>query len=428
MVDDISIHRSKLETARLANIWFALAIFASLVAFGGNSAVVVALEGTVVVGAFLGTLLLVHHRRRPAIVASLCLIQLVLLAAPWFAGGFRQPLSYLEIPFLLLSGFLVGTRIALRIALSFCLNVAVLVWAERHGWIATRSPSALAHLSMLAEASLIGLVFVARPLALTHRLLERSRVDNAQRLEHQRQLREIKLTLDERIREREKELLALQNRLRHVSETLSSSYSPIVQRIALRARFLQDTFKDRDETVQFPIQRIAAACERLTTMHEALSRFARLGPQGIQPAVLDAEAVRSMVRSLWEEIRIRYPRAGHRLFLSEFRGCRADPDLLRQIWQHLLSNAAKFSARQPKPRIVVGWSDGEFFINDNGCGFDSGNARNLFELFNRQHPVGEYPGDGIGLASAKRIAELHQGDLRIESESGKGTTAYLRLG
>lgn len=428
MPADVSIHRSRLDTARMANIWFALAIFTSLMAFGGNTSAVVVLELVSVVGAFFATLFLVRYRGRPAIAATLGLIQAILLAAPWFTGGFRQPLSYLEIPLLLLSGFLVGTRLALRLALSFCLDVALLVWCESHGWIESHPATAISHQSLLAVASVFGLFFVARPMALTHSLLERSRADNARRQEHQRELLEVKESLDARIAEREKELLALQNRLRQVSESLSSSYSPIVQRIALRARFLLDTFKDRDETVQFPLQRIAAACDRLTTMHEALSRFARLGPQGIHPSVLDAEAVRGMVRALWEEIRVRYPRAGHRLFLSEFRGCRADPDLLRQIWQHLLSNAAKFSARQPKPRIVVGWSDGEFFVNDNGAGFDAKNARSLFELFNRQHPVGEFPGDGIGLALAKRIAELHQGDLRIDSEPGKGTTVHLRLG
>lgn len=427
MVGDVSIHRSRQEAARRANLCFAAAIFTSLLAFGGTSAAVVVLEIAIVVGAFLATLLLVRKGGRLAIGASLGLIQVVLLAAPWFTGGFRQPLSYLEIPLLLLAGFLVGTRAALRLALSFCLNVALLVWCERHGWIDSHPATPLAHLTLLAEASIFGLLFVARPLALTQGLLEKSRTDNARRLEHQGRLLDIKQSLDARIRERENELLALQNRLRQVSESLSSSYSPIVQRISLRARFLQDTFKDRDEGVQFPLQRIVAACERLTTMHEALSRFARLGPQGLHLATLEAEEVRAMVRGLWEEIRIRYPRANHRLFLSEFRGCRADPDLLRQIWQHLLSNAAKFSAREPKPRIVVGWSDGEFFINDNGTGFDAKNARNLFELFNRQHPVGEFPGDGIGLASAKRIAELHQGDLRIDSEPGKGTTVHLRL-
>jgi len=101
--------------------------------------------------------------------------------------------------------------------------------------------------------------------------------------------------------------------------------------------------------------------------------------------------------------------------------------MLRQAWQHLLSNAAKFSARHPRPRIVVGWKSGEYFVNDNGVGFDAANARNLFELFNRQHRVGEFQGNGIGLASTKRILELHGGTIRLESLPDKGTTAFFRL-
>lgn len=422
----LSIHRCRVETAMAANAWFAVAAFTALFASSSNGNALRIVVAIVVSGSMLSTFLLWRKRSLASIASTLGPIQLVLLVAPWFIGGIRQPLSYLEIPVLLLSGFLAGPRLARWLAVVFSLDIAVLAWCEIQGIVASLPVSEFAHLAMLAEASVFCLYFVARPLALTQRLLERSRADNLKRTEHQQRLVEMKRLLGSRIAEREKELLGLQSRLRRVTEGLSSSYAPIVQRIAVRSRFLQDNLKDRDETIQFPIQRILAGCDRLTTIHEALSRFARLGPQGLHLRELDAESVRSMVRTVWEEIRVRYPRAGHRLFLNEFHGCTADPDLLRQVWQHLISNAAKFSAREPKPRIVVGWKDGEYYVNDNGVGFDAKSAPNLYELFNRNHPKGEFPGDGIGLASAKRIAQLHQGDLRIESEPGKGATVYLR--
>ncbi len=421
----LSLHELRHETAKQGNLLLAAALCTGLLLVGGPAAV--PLFAATTAAAVAAHLLLERRPGRLALIAVIAVHHSLILASPWFSGGIRQPLALLEAPLLLLAGFLVGTRAAFWLATGFSVNAALLAAGEHLGWITGRPPDATTHVVMLAAGATLGLSLIARPLGITQDLLERSREAKRQKIEHQQRLEAMKTDLDRRIAERERELATLQGRLHVVTENLTSTSAPMVQRIALRARFLLDTFRDRDETVRFPVQRIAAACERLTTMHDSLSRFSLLGPAGLHPRDLDTETIRSMVRGIWDDIRIHYPRAGHRLFLSELRGCRADPDLLRQVWQHLLSNAAKFSARQAKPRIVVGWKDGSFYVNDNGAGFDMDKARDLFELFSRQHPAGEYPGDGIGLALAKRIAELHKGDLHLESEPGRGTTAWLRL-
>lgn len=107
-----------------------------------------------------------------------------------------------------------------------------------------------------------------------------------------------------------------------------------------------------------------------------------------------------------------------------------DRPRLVQIWQNLVDNAVKFSGDQPAPRIVIGFErQGEqvvFFVRDNGIGIDPHYHDRVFGLFDKLDPQSQ--GTGIGLALAKRIVELYNGTIWVESEgSGKGTCFHFTL-
>ncbi len=109
-----------------------------------------------------------------------------------------------------------------------------------------------------------------------------------------------------------------------------------------------------------------------------------------------------------------------------------DENLIRTVWLNLIENALKYSSKTPNPEIMIGCKDKgdcfEFFVRDNGAGFDMNYSDKLFGVFYRLHGKSEYEGTGIGLANVRRIVERHGGAVRGESEGeGKGACFYFTL-
>lgn len=108
----------------------------------------------------------------------------------------------------------------------------------------------------------------------------------------------------------------------------------------------------------------------------------------------------------------------------------ADSNQLELVLQNLINNALKFHSEAP-PQIHVGairrdncW---QFWVQDNGIGFEPEFAEKIFIIFQRLHGKEEYPGTGIGLAICKKIIERHGGHIWVESQPGQGATFYFSL-
>jgi PAS domain S-box-containing protein len=109
----------------------------------------------------------------------------------------------------------------------------------------------------------------------------------------------------------------------------------------------------------------------------------------------------------------------------------ADENLLDILITNLISNALKFSSKKENPKIEIGVElidDLSFYyIKDNGAGFEMNNASKLFGAFQRMHKKSEFSGTGIGLATVKRIVNLHGGTIFAESKINEGAAFYFNL-
>ena len=117
-----------------------------------------------------------------------------------------------------------------------------------------------------------------------------------------------------------------------------------------------------------------------------------------------------------------------------------DFHLLSLVLENLLSNAWKFTEKEPAARIEFGavrnadcgLRNAEldddvtvYFVRDNGAGFDMEYADKLFQPFQRLHSESEFSGTGIGLATVQRIIARHGGRVWAEGKVGKGATLYF---
>ena len=108
----------------------------------------------------------------------------------------------------------------------------------------------------------------------------------------------------------------------------------------------------------------------------------------------------------------------------------ADLALLQCVFENLLSNALKFSAKCEDPVVEVGVeesAEGEtiFFVSDNGAGFDMGVTTHLFDPFIRLHDSAAYPGTGVGLAIVKNVIDRHHGRVWAQAAPGRGQSSAL---
>lgn len=104
-------------------------------------------------------------------------------------------------------------------------------------------------------------------------------------------------------------------------------------------------------------------------------------------------------------------------------------DLLAHVWQNILSNAIKFAPENGTIHILLRRENGSLItsITDNGIGMSKDVMRRVFEKFYQGDFSRSSQGNGLGLALAKRIVDLHGGNLSVSSKEGKGTTFTVSL-
>lgn len=108
-----------------------------------------------------------------------------------------------------------------------------------------------------------------------------------------------------------------------------------------------------------------------------------------------------------------------------------DPIQIARLFQNLISNSIKFSKAGEAPHILISHERKDGFdyitVSDRGIGIPKDEVHKVFQMFARIQPSSKFPGNGLGMAIAKKIVDAHGGEISIESEVMVGTSVTFSL-
>lgn len=263
------------------------------------------------------------------------------------------------------------------------------------------------------------------------------RKQNEQRLEQsRRRLIGLKEQLENKNREMETIIGTVSHDLRSPLVSIQGFSHEIELSIEKAARIMQsasltseqsgelEAIFDRDipECIGY-IRTSAGAMDQLV---KSLVKVARAGMAELNPEMLDMDELLSNVTGA---MGFAIKEAELTLELKPLPDCYADRQQVTQIFANLLDNAIKFRKPNAAGFIrVYGCLQGQmscYAVEDNGIGIPYEFQQRVFNLFDRV--PGQAKGEGIGLAMVKRMAERNNGQVRLDSEAGRGTCFHVLL-
>ncbi len=172
-------------------------------------------------------------------------------------------------------------------------------------------------------------------------------------------------------------------------------------------------------------QYIAFACdgaERMQTMIDDLLLYAKVGIDAPELQNVNLQQISDDTCALLDET---IQNTGAEIRTSSLPVVLADPTGLKSLMLNLIGNAIKYTRNGTKPEISIGcdmnaetWT---LTVSDNGIGIPDSKRNDIFQPFFRLHGPSDYPGNGVGLAMCKRIAESWHGSISVQQKDDGGS-------
>ena len=197
-------------------------------------------------------------------------------------------------------------------------------------------------------------------------------------------------------------------------------------------RFSQALLKDYrnvlDDTGEKYLKTICNKAQQMGNLVEILLSFFITGHKELEKTELNIKTIIDEIineQKLYVQNELNFIRME---FLLPVFG---DRTLIKLVLSNLISNAIKFSNKQPNPEIIIGSykikDETVYYVKDNGEGFSMEHSDKLFCAFQRLHRSDEFEGSGIGLSIVEKVINRHVGKVWADGKIKEGATFYFSL-
>lgn len=245
----------------------------------------------------------------------------------------------------------------------------------------------------------------------------------------QQQVQEFNIELEQRVRERTRELEVANKELDAFAYSVSHDLRSPLRAIDGYVHVLaEDSAPQLDAHGRMYLERVSAATQRMGTLIDDLLQLSRMTRQEMMCQDLNLSGI---AQEIFQDLSQHDPERKVELHVAVSMHAHGDARLMRVVLDNLLRNAWKYTSKTVAARIEFGCTSnaGEpvYFVRDNGAGFDTKFAGKLFGAFQRLHKAEDFPGTGVGLATAARIIHRHGGRIWADAELNHGAVFYFTL-
>jgi signal transduction histidine kinase len=234
--------------------------------------------------------------------------------------------------------------------------------------------------------------------------------------------------LKNQVREYQAELERSNQALSNFTHTVSHDLKAPLRRIVSYCGLLkEDANHELGEQATQYVDRLLVNSQRLHKLVEDLLSYSQVMHSKEAKQNTD---IKKLIDDLREDLGALIQEHKVEIIMENLTSLPVYPLGMRQMFQNLLINSIKYRGAKP-PAIKIKYDDkgsyGVFSVQDNGIGISPEYHKKIFEEFERLHTQDQIEGSGLGLSICKKISELHQGKIWVESEPGQGSTFFFTI-
>jgi len=259
----------------------------------------------------------------------------------------------------------------------------------------------------------------AKELTTANRELEKAEAD----------IRQLNEELEQKVIQRTVQLESVNKELESFSYSVAHDLRTPLRAVHGYARMLKEDYGlQLDAEAKRLMNSIMINATKMGQLIDDLLTFSRLGRKEL---VRTNISMQDMVTGLCDEIKREDDKSNIEFRIGKLHPAQGDVTAIKQVWLNLISNAVKYSKFNKHILIEIGSNVGsneiDYYIKDNGVGFDMRYANKLFGVFQRLHDDEQFEGTGVGLAIVHRIISKHGGRVWAEAKINEGAIFFFSL-